>query len=118
MAEGEVMVGVDVSGTQLDVALGRGEESFSVSNDAQGVEQLLTRMVEVRPRAVVVEATGGLEGLLVSELCAAQVPVAVVNPRQVREFARSWGQLAKTDRLDDESWPSSDTPHIAVGDSS
>ncbi len=100
MAEVEVMVGVDVSGAQLDVALWPSRESFSVSNDEQGVEQLLTRMVQVRPRAVVVEATGGLEGLLVGELCAAQVPVAVVNPRQVREFARSLGQLAKTDRLD------------------
>ncbi len=100
MAEVEVMVGVDVSGTQLDVALWPSGESFSVSNEMQGVEQLVTRIVQVRPRAVVIEATGGLEGLLVGELCAAQVPVAVVNPRQVREFARSLGQLAKTDRLD------------------
>jgi transposase len=100
MAEGEVMVGVDVSGTQLDVALWPSGANFSVGNDAQGVEQLLTRIEELRPRAVVVEATGGLESLLVGELCAAQVAVAVVNPRQVREFARSLGQLAKTDRLD------------------
>lgn len=100
MQEGEVMVGVDVSKAQLDVALWPGGESFSVSNDAQGVEKLLGRMVQLRPPAVVIEASGGLEGLLVGELCAAQVPVAVVNPRQVREFARSLGQLAKTDRLD------------------
>ena len=100
MQQDEVTVGVDVSGTQLDVALWPSGENFSVSNDMQGVEQLLTRMVEVHPRAVVVEATGGLESLLVGELCAAQVPVALVNPRQVREFARSLGQLAKTDRLD------------------
>jgi transposase len=100
MAEREVMVGVDVSGAQLDVALWPSRENFSVGNDAQGVEQLLTRMVKVQPRAVVVEATGGLESLLVGELCAAHIPVAVVNPRQVREFARSLGQLAKTDRLD------------------
>ncbi len=100
MVQGQVMAGVDVSGAQLDVALWPGGESFSVSNDVAGVEQLLTRMVQVRPCAVVVEATGGLESFLVAELCAAQVPVAVVNPRQVREFARSLGQLAKTDRLD------------------
>jgi transposase len=100
MQQGEVMAGVDVSGAQLDVALWPGGESFSVCNDAQGVEQLLGRMVQLRPCAVVIEASGGLEGLLVGELCAAQVPVAVVNPRQVREFARSLGQLAKTDRLD------------------
>jgi transposase len=100
MQPGEVMVGVDVSMVQLDVALWPSGETFSVSNDAQGVEQLLTQMLQVRPQAVVIEASGGPENLLVGELCAAQVPVAVVNPRQVREFARSLGQLAKTDRLD------------------
>jgi len=61
---------------------------------------LLARMVQLHPRAVVIEASGGPEDLLVSELCAAQVAVAVVNPRQVREFARSLEKLAKTDRLD------------------
>ena len=100
MAQGEVMVGVDVSMAQLDVALWPGGESFSLSNDPPGVEQLLKRMLELRPQAVVIEASGGPEDLLVSELCAAGVPVAVVNPRQVREFARSLGKLAKTDRLD------------------
>jgi transposase len=100
MAEGEVMVGVDVSMARLDVALWPSGENFSVSNDVRGVEQLLARMVQLRPQAVVIEASGGPEDLLVSELCAAQVPVAVVNPRHVREFARSLGQLAKTDRLD------------------
>jgi transposase len=88
MRQGEVMVGVDVSLVRLDVALWPGGENISVSNDAQGVEQVLARMLELRPRAVVLEATGGPEDLLVSELCAAQVPVAVVNPRQVREFAQ------------------------------
>ena len=100
MAQGEVMVGVDVSMARLDVARWPGGESFSLSNDPAGVEQLLTRMLELRPQAVVIEASGGPEDLLVSELCAAGVPVAVVNPRQVREFARSLGKLAKTDRLD------------------
>ena len=100
MAPGEVMVGVDVSLARLDVARWPTGESFSLSNDPAGVEQLLERMLKLRPRAVVIEASGGPEDLLVSELCAAGVPVAVVNPRQVREFARSLGQLAKTDRLD------------------
>jgi transposase len=100
MAEGEVMVGVDVSMARLDVALWPGGESFSVSNDPDGVGQLLERMGKLRLQAVVIEASGGPEDLLVSELCAAGVPVAVVNPRHVREFARSLGQLAKTDRLD------------------
>ena len=100
MLEGEVMVGVDVSVVELDVALWPSGETFSVRNDVRGVEQLLARMVKLHPQAVVIEASGGPEDLLVSELCAAQVPVAVINPRQVREFARSLGQLAKTDRLD------------------
>lgn len=100
MAEGEVTVGVDVSMARLDVALWPGGESFSVSNDADGVGQLLERILKLRVQAVVIEASGGPEELVVGELCAAEVPVAVVNPRQVREFARSLGQLAKTDRLD------------------
>ena len=97
---GEVMVGVDVSLAWLDVAGWPSGESFRISNDAAGVEQLLARLLELRTRAVIVEASGGLEDLLVSELCAAEIPVARVNPRQVREFARSLGKLAKTDRHD------------------
>jgi len=100
MANGEVVVGVDVSTVRLDVALWPSGESLSVGNDAAGVAELLARIVQLHPQAVVVEASGGPEDLLVSELCAAQVAVAVVNPRQVREFARSLGKLAKTDRLD------------------
>jgi transposase len=57
-------------------------------------------MIELRPRVVILEATGGLKGLLASELYTADIAVAVVNPRQVREFARGLGQLAKTDRRD------------------
>ena len=98
--ENEVMVGVDVSLTRLDVGVWPSGECFPIRNDATGVERLLARMRELRPRAVIVEASGGLEDLLVSELCAAEIPVARVNPRQVREFARSLGKLAKTDRHD------------------
>jgi len=98
--ENEVMVGVDVSLARLDVAVWPNQEIFRIGNDAAGIEQLLARMLELRPRAVIVEASGGLEDLLVSELCAAAIPVARVNPRQVREFARSLGKLAKTDRHD------------------
>jgi transposase len=100
MEQLELMVGVDVSGARLDVGIWPGGESFSVSNDASGVEQLVARMIELQPGAVVLEATGGLESLLASELYAAEIKVAIVNPRQVREFARSLGQLAKTDQLD------------------
>ena len=100
MANGEVVVGVDVSLAQLDVAQWPSGESFSVGNDAAGVAEVLARCAQWHPQAVVVEARGGPEDLLVAELCAAQVAVAVFNPRQVREFARSLGKLAKTDRLD------------------
>ena len=88
MANGEVVVGVDVSLAQLDVAQWPSGESFSVGNDAAGVAELLARCAQWHPQAVVVEARGGPEDLLVAELCAAQVAVAVVNPRQVREFAQ------------------------------
>jgi transposase len=100
MSEVGVMVGVDVSKAQLDVALWPGGASFSVSNDLTGVKELLQRLGGQKPQAVIVEASGGGEDLLVSELCAAEVAVAVVNPRQARDFARSLGKLAKTDRLD------------------
>src|SRR5271170_3317995 len=100
MEQREVVVGVDVSGARLDIGIWPSGESFSLGNDAAGVEQLVVRMLKLGPRAVVIEASGGVESLLVSELYAAEVAVAVVNPRQVREFARSLGQLAKTDRLD------------------
>src|ERR1700728_555547 len=102
MQANEVVVGMDVSQAQLDVAVWPSGESFSLSNDAGGVAQLLARIAPLRPRAVVIEASGGPEDVVVSELCAAQVAIAVVNPRQVREFARSLslGRLAKTDRLD------------------
>jgi transposase len=98
--ENELMVGVDVSLARLDVGVWPSGESFPIRNDVTGVERLLARLLALRPRAVIVEASGGLEDLLVSELCAAEIPVARVNPRQVREFARSLGQLAKTDRCD------------------
>jgi transposase len=71
MAQGEMMVGVDVSLARLDVALWPSGESFSLSNDLAGVEQLLKRMLELQPRAVVIEASGGPEDLLVSELVRA-----------------------------------------------
>ena len=71
-----------------------------MSNDATAVASLAARLRPLKPRAVVLEATGGAEPLAASELHAAGLPVAVVNPRQVREFARSLGSMGKTDRLD------------------
>jgi transposase len=93
-------VGIDVSKARLDVAVWPGAESFSVANDPRGIAELVERVTALTPQAVVLEASGGWEALAASELHAAEVTVAVVNPRQVREFARALGQLAKTDRLD------------------
>jgi len=93
-------VGIDVSQAWLDVAIWPGPEHFRVSNEATAVAALAVRLGALQPRAVVLEATGGVEVLAASELHAAGLAVAVVNPRQAREFARSLGRLGKTDRVD------------------
>lgn len=93
-------VGVDVSKARLDVYLSRPEQRLSVANDPTGIQSLITTLSGVKPTRVVLEATGGLERALVAELLVAQLPVAVVNPRQVRRFAEALGYLAKTDPLD------------------
>ena len=98
--EAERWVGIDVSKARLDVALGVAGELLWVANDARGIASLVARLVELAPELVVLEASGGLQTALVAELGAAQLPVVVVNPRQVRDFARATGQLAKTDALD------------------
>lgn len=92
-------IGIDVSKQRLDVASTSGEP-FHVPYDAAGLRHLVARLAALRPALVVLEATGGLQVRLAGELAAAAVPVAVVNPRQVRDFARATGLLAKTDRLD------------------
>ena len=98
--EAQRWVGIDVSKARLDVALGVAGELLWVANDARGIASLVARLVELAPELVVLEASGGLQTALVAELGAAQLPVVVVNPRQVRDFARAIGQLAKTDALD------------------
>jgi transposase len=94
-----VFVGIDVSKAQLDVAM-RPEGRFAVVNDEQGRVQLRERLQAVAPTLVVLEATGGVELPLTSALVLAGLPVVVVNPRQVRDFAKATGQLAKTDAID------------------
>ncbi|MBP1474002.1 transposase, partial [Frateuria sp. MAH-13] len=95
-----VFVGVDVSKARLDVFVTEGEQVWALSNDETGVAELAGRLEPLAPSLVVLEATGGLERELVAQLMAAQLPVVVVNPRQVRAFAKSLGRLAKTDALD------------------
>lgn len=96
----EVYVGVDVSKDRLECAIGPTGEAFSEANEQVGVDSLVARLGEAAPKLVVLEATGGLERPLARALAAARIPVAVVNPRQARDFARACGILAKTDKID------------------
>jgi transposase len=100
MNEFPLFVGVDVSKERLDVAVRPTGETWQVAYDAEGINSLTECLRELAPHLVVVEATGGMELALAGELAAAQLSVAVVNPRHVRDFARAAGKLAKTDALD------------------
>lgn len=99
MAE-SMFVGVDVAKAELVVAVRPSGAQWTVANDEPGRRTLVARLTAERPQLLVLEATGGYELPAVAALVAAGLPVVVVNPRQVRDFARSTGQLAKTDRLD------------------
>jgi transposase len=96
----ESYVGIDVSKAQLDVFVRPQGEAFSVLQDAVGLARLTERLGALGPNLVVLEATGGLQERAAAALVAGGLEVAVVNPRQVRDFARATGLLAKTDRLD------------------
>ena len=93
-------VGVDVSKDRLDVAVLPSEESWSVANQDEDIQSPVKRIRALKPELIVLEATARLEMPLAGALAARGLPVAVVNPRQVREFARASGILAKTDRID------------------
>ena len=93
-------VGIDVSKARLDVAVVPSGESFSFPNDDEGIEKVVARVKELHPALVLLEATGGLERRALARLVAAGLPAMAVNPRNVRDFGRSLGKLAKTDRLD------------------
>src|SRR5262245_8177665 len=95
-----IYVGIDVSKAALDVALRPAQQAWRSPNEAAGIAELGDQLRALRPQLVVLEATGGLERLVVAALALAELPVAVVNPRQVRDFARATGHLAKTDALD------------------
>ena len=97
-----ISIGIDVSKARLDVAMRPSAEKLSVSNDEAGIQALVKRLSELKPVLIVLEATGGLERSVSGTLGSAQLPVVVVNPRQVRDFAKALGQLAKTDRIDAE----------------
>jgi transposase len=100
MASTAIFVGIDVAKQHLDVALRPSGEHFTVPHDEIGLSALVSRLRAREPTLIVLEATGGFEVGVASALAAAGLPTAVVNPRQVRDFARSTGLLAKTDQLD------------------
>ena len=100
MSKEPVFIGIDVSQSSLDLAEHSSQKRWSFANDDTGFNRVVNLLSELTPNLVVLEATGGLEIPLVSELMAAGLPVVVVNPRQVRDFARATGRLAKTDTLD------------------
>jgi transposase len=95
-----MLVGIDVAKGELVVATRPAGERWTVENDERGVRTLVERLRGETTELVVLEATGGYELVCVAALAAASLPVVVVNPRQVRDFARATGQLAKTDRID------------------
>jgi transposase len=98
----ECFVGIDVSKAHLDVCTLPGGQTLRVGNDARGIARLVKQLTKRQPTLIVLEATGRYETNVVVESAAAGLPVVVVNPRQVRAFARAIGILAKTDRIDAE----------------
>lgn len=93
-------IGIDVSKDHLDVSSLDGTTSFRAGNTEEGQSEVVTRLAALKPTLVVLEATGGFELDAVLALGGAKVPVAVVNPKQVRHFAKAMGILAKTDKID------------------
>ncbi|MBO0741858.1 MAG: IS110 family transposase [Hyphomicrobiaceae bacterium] len=96
----QIFVGIDVAKDRLDVHVRPSDEAFSVARDSEGLTALMQRLGPLHPYLVVLEATGGFEQTLAAALVSEAMPLAVVNPRQIRDFARATGQLAKTDALD------------------
>jgi len=96
----EKFVGIDVSKGTLDLCIEPAGETLHIDYDDKGISQVVKRLVEVSPTLIVMEATGGLEMRLAGELSAKSLPVAIINPRQARDFAKATGQLAKTDLVD------------------
>jgi transposase len=96
----EKFVGIDVSKSTLDVCIEPDGKTLHVAYDEAGISQIVGCMKEVSPTLVVMEATGGLEVRIATELASQGFPVAVINPRQARDFAKATGRLAKTDLVD------------------
>ena len=93
-------IGIDIAKAKLDIALRPTGETWRIAHAPEQFPALIERFQALAPERIVLEATGGLEVLLATELAAAGLPVVVINPRQARDFAKATGQLAKTDRVD------------------
>jgi len=100
MMEETVCVGVDIAKSTMDVAVSNSKETQQFTNDDGGISHAVCYIASLKPAGIILEATGGLEMPLAAALQAACLPVAVINPRQVRDFARATGALAKTDTID------------------
>ncbi len=100
MTPPSLFVGIDVSKATLAIALMPTGEWWEVNNDTAGVKQLAAQFHDRKPSLIVLEATGGYERPVAAALATAALPLVVANPRQVRDFAKATGQLAKTDRID------------------
>jgi transposase len=95
-----IYVGIDVSKDRLDVHVRPGGEAFAVARDGKGLGELVERLRSVAPSLIAVEATGGFETIVAAAIAGAHLPLAVVNPAQVRHFAQAVGKRAKTDPID------------------
>jgi transposase len=100
MTQSQLWIGIDVAKDHLDIYIRPSAELFQVPNTEAGIAQLVQRLEPLHPTLIVMEATGGLEIPAAVAFSRAQLPVAVVNPRQVRDFAKATGKRAKTDALD------------------
>ncbi|WP_420127155.1 IS110 family transposase [Longimicrobium sp.] len=97
----ELFAGIDVSKEQLDVAVrGRETRQWTIRYDESGIQALVKELKDLTPTLLVLEATGGLEAPLVAALAVVGIPQVVINPRQIRDFARATGELAKSDAID------------------
>jgi transposase len=96
----QIYIGIDVSKGQLDVAIFPLNQTWQFTNEAIGISKLVQKLTKLSPALIVMEPTGGLEAVVAAEFAAAGLNVAVVNARQIRDYAKATGKLAKTDRLD------------------
>ena len=97
-----IFVGIDVSKDRLDVHVRPSREAFAVTRDGKGLEELIDRLRALEPQLIAIEATGGFETIAAAAIAGAALPLAIVNPAQVRHFAQAVGKRAKTDPLDAE----------------